>query len=102
MAPRDSPGATGLSANAGQVVEIRTKGESDGVRCLASYEKRSCVHTPTLNVAKATLLESYVSHLGYGIQPPAPSSGNILNHAQIYLTSAPWLAIAPVRPSRFG
>jgi peptide/nickel transport system permease protein len=49
----------------------------------------------TLNVAKAILLESYVSYLGYGIQPPAASWGNMLNNAQIYLTSAPWLAILP-------
>ncbi|MGJ4943439.1 ABC transporter permease [Bradyrhizobium sp. HKCCYLS1011] len=49
----------------------------------------------TLNVATAILLESYVSYLGYGIQPPAASWGNMLNNAQIYLTSAPWLAIAP-------
>ncbi|ONG56216.1 peptide ABC transporter permease [Pseudoroseomonas deserti] len=49
----------------------------------------------TLNVAKAILLESYVSYLGYGIQPPTPSWGNMLNNAQIYLTSAPWLAILP-------
>ncbi|MGQ3073308.1 MAG: ABC transporter permease [Ferrovibrionaceae bacterium] len=49
----------------------------------------------TLNVAKAILLESYVSYLGYGIQPPVASWGNMLNNAQIYLASAPWLAIAP-------
>ncbi|MBN9455362.1 MAG: ABC transporter permease [Bosea sp. (in: a-proteobacteria)] len=49
----------------------------------------------TLNVAKAILLESYISFLGYGIQPPASSWGNMLNNAQIYLTSAPWLAILP-------
>jgi peptide/nickel transport system permease protein len=49
----------------------------------------------TLNVAKAILLESYVSYLGYGIQPPAASWGNMLNNAQIYMTSAPWLAIVP-------
>ena len=49
----------------------------------------------TLNVAKAILLESYVSYLGYGIQAPVSSWGNMLNNAQIYLTSAPWLAILP-------
>lgn len=49
----------------------------------------------TLNVAKAILLESYISYLGYGIQPPVASWGNMLNNAQIYLTSAPWLAILP-------
>ncbi len=49
----------------------------------------------TLNVARAILLESYVSYLGYGIQPPTPSWGNMLNNAQEYLTSAPWLALLP-------
>ncbi len=49
----------------------------------------------TLNVARAILLESYVSYLGYGIQPPVASLGNMLNNAQIYLTSAPWLAVVP-------
>lgn len=49
----------------------------------------------TLNVARAILLESYVSYLGYGIQAPMASWGNMLNNAQIYLTTAPWLAIVP-------
>jgi peptide/nickel transport system permease protein len=49
----------------------------------------------TLNVARAILLESYVSYLGYGIQPPTPSWGNMLNNAQEYLTTAPWLALLP-------
>ena len=49
----------------------------------------------TLNVAHAILAESYISFLGYGIQPPTPSWGNMLDNAQNYLTSAPWLAILP-------
>jgi peptide/nickel transport system permease protein len=49
----------------------------------------------TLTVANAILLESYISFLGYGIQPPLPSWGNMLNNSQQYLTSAPWLAIFP-------
>lgn len=49
----------------------------------------------TLIVARAILLESYVSYLGYGIQPPVPSWGNMLEKAQQYLTTAPWLAILP-------
>ena len=49
----------------------------------------------TLNVARAILLEAYVSFLGYGVQPPAASWGNMLNDAQQYLGSAPWLAIFP-------
>jgi peptide/nickel transport system permease protein len=49
----------------------------------------------TLTVARAILLEAYISFLGYGIQPPAASWGNMLNNAQQYLGSAPWLAIFP-------
>jgi peptide/nickel transport system permease protein len=49
----------------------------------------------TLTVARAILLEAYVSFLGYGIQPPLPSWGNMLNGAQQYLSTAPWLAIIP-------
>ncbi len=49
----------------------------------------------TLTVAHAILLEAYISFLGYGIQPPLPSWGNMLNGAQQYLASAPWLAIIP-------
>lgn len=49
----------------------------------------------TLTVARAILAEAYISFLGYGIQPPYPSWGNMLNGAQQYLTQAPWLAIIP-------
>jgi peptide/nickel transport system permease protein len=49
----------------------------------------------SLAVARAILLEAYISFLGYGIQPPLPSWGNMLNGAQQYLASAPWLAIIP-------
>lgn len=49
----------------------------------------------TLSVAHAILMESYISFLGYGIQPPVPSWGNMLGGAQSYLRNAPWLAILP-------
>lgn len=49
----------------------------------------------SLTIARAILLEAYISFLGYGIQPPLPSWGNMLNGAQQYLSSAPWMAIIP-------
>ena len=49
----------------------------------------------TLNVANAVLMESYISFLGYGIQPPLASWGNMLTNAQSYFSIAPWLAILP-------
>jgi peptide/nickel transport system permease protein len=49
----------------------------------------------TLNTANAILLESYVSFLGYGIQPPQASWGNMLTNAQSAFQVDPWLAILP-------
>jgi peptide/nickel transport system permease protein len=49
----------------------------------------------TLNIANAVLAESYISYLGYGIQPPEASWGNMLNNAQSYFNTAPWIALFP-------
>jgi|PlaIllAssembly_1097288.scaffolds.fasta_scaffold00187_8 peptide/nickel transport system permease protein len=49
----------------------------------------------TLNVANAVLMESYISFLGYGIQPPLASWGNMLTNAQAYFDTATYLAILP-------
>ena len=35
------------------------------------------------------------SFLGFGVHPPTPSWGNLLNEARQWLDSAPWLAIPP-------
>lgn len=49
----------------------------------------------TLNTARAILLESYVSFLGYGIQPPQASWGNMLTYAQSDFAIDPWLTVFP-------
>lgn len=49
----------------------------------------------TLTVAEAILIESTLSYLGYGIQPPIATWGNMLNQAQSYFSKAPWLAFFP-------
>ena len=49
----------------------------------------------TLAVGTAILLESALSFLGFGIQPPVPSWGNLLHSASPWLAQAPWLAIPP-------
>jgi peptide/nickel transport system permease protein len=53
------------------------------------------VVSASLNVAYAILAESYISFLGYGIQPPLASWGNMLTNAQSYFDLAPWLVIVP-------
>ena len=48
-----------------------------------------------LGIASAILVESALSFLGLGIQPPNPSWGNILNEAKSSLGIAWWLSAFP-------
>lgn len=49
----------------------------------------------TLNVGTALLLESALSFLGLGIQPPNPSWGSMINEGRSYLQTAPHLVTIP-------
>jgi peptide/nickel transport system permease protein len=51
--------------------------------------------TATLDVATAILVEAGLSFLGFGVQPPAPSWGNILTEGRTYIFDAWWLTIFP-------
>jgi peptide/nickel transport system permease protein len=51
--------------------------------------------TATLKVASAILLEAGLSFLGFGVQPPAPSWGNILTEGRTYIFDAWWLTVFP-------
>ena len=49
----------------------------------------------TLEFGYAIIEESGLSFLGFGIQPPTPSWGNLLSNAQEHFTKYPWLAVFP-------
>jgi peptide/nickel transport system permease protein len=49
----------------------------------------------TLTVGRVVLFESVLSFLGFGIAPPTPSWGNMLNNAQELVMEDPALAIYP-------
>jgi peptide/nickel transport system permease protein len=49
----------------------------------------------TLQVGIAILVEAALSFLGFGIQPPVSTWGNMLTNAQTYIFYAPWLAFPP-------
>ncbi len=55
----------------------------------------SIIVAATLGVANAILLESALSYLGLGIQPPQASWGNMLSNSQAYLWENPLLPIYP-------
>lgn len=43
----------------------------------------------------AVLLESALSFLGLGAQPPEPSWGNMINTGRGFIDQAPWISLAP-------
>ena len=49
----------------------------------------------TLGVAGAILVESSLSFLGLGVQPPTPSWGNMLLEGKESLEISPWLSVFP-------
>jgi peptide/nickel transport system permease protein len=49
----------------------------------------------TLGVASAILTESALSFLGFGVQPPDATWGNILSDGKNFLFDAPWLTFIP-------
>jgi len=49
----------------------------------------------TLGVASAILVESTLSYLGLGVQPPDPSWGNLISEGQQYIRSCWWLSMFP-------
>ncbi|MDR2850423.1 MAG: ABC transporter permease [Desulfovibrio sp.] len=51
--------------------------------------------TATLGVAGAILMESSLSFLGLGVQPPTASWGNMLMEGKSVIETAPWLSVYP-------
>jgi peptide/nickel transport system permease protein len=49
----------------------------------------------TVSIPGAIIAEAILSFLGLGVQPPTPSWGTMLNSAQQFLETAPWMAWWP-------
>ena len=49
----------------------------------------------TLQVAQVIVLESFLSFLGLGIQPPTPAWGNMLGEGRLYMLNSWWIATFP-------
>jgi peptide/nickel transport system permease protein len=79
------PAAIALGARPGRVLLRHVLPNAIGPALVAT----------TLGVGNAILLESGLSFLGLGIQPPAPSWGNMIAGGRDLLVVAPWVALAP-------
>ena len=49
----------------------------------------------TLQVAQVIILESFLSFLGLGVQPPTPAWGNMLGEGRVYMLNSWWIATFP-------
>ena len=49
----------------------------------------------TITFPETILLESGLSFLGLGVQPPLSSLGNMVGYGREYLTRAPWIMLCP-------
>lgn len=69
------------------------------VRILRAHVLPNLVNTiivmASLEVARMIILESFLSFLGLGIQPPTPSWGAMLGEGRVYMLSHWWLAAFP-------
>lgn len=91
----------------GTVLGIKTEDYVESARALGCSRPRVALRhvlpnmvpplliQASITVAAAIIAEASLSFLGLGQQPPAPSWGSMLNAAQRYLSSAPWMALYP-------
>lgn len=80
------------------VAAARSLGESD-FRIMVQHIFPNVISpiivSATLGLAGAIISESGLSFLGFGVQLPTPTWGNMLSGAQSQLLTAPWTAIFP-------
>ena len=91
----------------GEVLKIRAMEYVEAARSLGATNMRiigrhilpnavgPIVVGATLAVGNAIILESSLSFLGLGVQPPTPTWGNMLMDAQATMSTQPWLSIFP-------
>jgi peptide/nickel transport system permease protein len=88
-----------LSANEqGYAAAVRQLGASNlrvyGLHVLPNIASTLIV-SMTITFPETILLESGLSFLGLGVQPPLTSLGNMVGYGREYLTRAPWIMLSP-------
>ena len=91
----------------GQFLSLREKEFVEAAKALGASDARimfrhllpnatgSIIVNATVTVAVAILLETALSFLGLGIQPPGASWGSMINAGRGYLQQAPWIVFGP-------
>ncbi len=88
-----------LTLKTREFVEAARAGGASASRIVARHIAPNAIAAlivnATLLVGQAIVLESVVSFLGAGVQPPFISWGYLLNTSQTYILSDPWLGFFP-------
>jgi peptide/nickel transport system permease protein len=91
----------------GEVLSIKQMAYVEAARSLGASNARLILHhvlpntvgpivvSATLAVGNAIIVESSLSFLGLGVQPPIPTWGNMLFDSQSTMATKPWIAIFP-------
>jgi peptide/nickel transport system permease protein len=91
----------------GSVLSLREREFVQAARALGGRDGRILIRhilpnvfTPwlvvaTLDMARVIVIESALSFLGLGVQPPTPTWGGMLADGRVYITTAWWLATFP-------
>jgi peptide/nickel transport system permease protein len=91
----------------GEVLSLKNREHIVAVKALGASNLRivvlhlipslvsSTIVISSLQVAQMIIMESFVSFLGLGIQPPTPSLGGMLNDSRDYLMMYWWLGAQP-------
>jgi ABC-type dipeptide/oligopeptide/nickel transport system permease subunit len=91
----------------GLVLGTREEDYVQGARAVGAGDARVMAHhvlpnivssllvQATVSIPAAIIAEAVLSFLGLGVQPPDPSWGTMLNAAQAFLETAPWMAWWP-------
>jgi peptide/nickel transport system permease protein len=88
-----------ISANAqGYAAAVRQLGATPArvyLRHILPNIASTLIVSMTLVFPEVILLESGLSFLGLGVQPPMTSLGNMVGYGREYITRAPWIMLAP-------
>ncbi|MQW07401.1 ABC transporter permease subunit [Sinorhizobium meliloti] len=87
-----SAGAQGYAA---AVVQLGATPAPVYLRHILPNVASTLIVSMTLTFPEIILMESGLSFLGLGVQPPETSLGNMVGFGREYLTRAPWIMLAP-------
>ena len=87
--------AAGAQGYAGAVRQVGAHPVRVYLRHILPNIASTLIVSMTLTFPEVILLESGLSFLGLGVQPPMTSLGNMVGYGRDYLTRAPWIMLAP-------